>query len=89
MEQAIRQRLRFELAGLECRDLEQQSVGGARLLLQQELTSGANIKSALQELLSGGRSKQAGIVHMLLSYNVSKQHGWYILQVWTRAPGML
>jgi hypothetical protein len=58
MDQAIKQRLRFELAGLECRDLEQQSVGGARLLLQQELTSGAHIKSALQELLSGGSSRQ-------------------------------
>jgi hypothetical protein len=69
MEQAIRQRLRFELAGLECRDLEQQSAGGARLLLQQELRSGGHVKSALQELLSGGSGRYPAEVVRLSRLN--------------------
>jgi hypothetical protein len=89
MEQAIRQRLRFELAGLECRDLEQQSLGSARLLLQQELKSWGHVKSALQELLSGGSSRHLACGMLMTAQHTQDSHGTlntkYYLQGWTHA----
>lgn len=52
---SLRQRLKFELQGLHSRDLEQQSVGAVRIVLNG-VRNGPLLKPALQELLSGDQA---------------------------------
>jgi hypothetical protein len=63
----LKARLRYELSGLECRDTEQQAVGGARLVLGS--LRGAAVQTALNELLGGAdtASKHAARLRLQLA----------------------